>query len=246
MIFELPVDIIYYNDRFNCRGPISPESVSSLASLIKKQGLINAVTVRRIWPENGYDWQLIAGHRRFIAVRDILKQKTIRANMIDDCSDKQAYKINLSENLGRQQLHVGQELKAIEAAFGKNPNVKRVAQELGVSERWVTARLDIRKLHKAVQKDVERGILKIGDLTLLAGVPLDSQQALAKELAKAGRVRGKKEEIKKRLGKHKRGRLEIMDMMTRLMEEDRNPTWGRALAWAAGTITDEELVDSME
>lgn len=241
----LPVHDILYDEKFNCRGPVFQKDVTGLAKLIEKQGLINPITVRPI-PGNypSCTHQLIAGHRRFIATTQLLGWDHIECRVVG-CDDKEAHRINLLENLGRQDLTPGQELEAITVMYGDRPDISRVAEELGKSKVWVQRRLNILKLEEKAQEAFRDGLLNAFDLEILITCPLDGQRALVAELL-AAKITGKSTaSIAAGRGRQRRQRKrgDIQAMMTRLLEEGKEPTAARALAWAAGTISDEDLLD---
>ena len=249
---RLPVQSILYDEKFNCRGPVFPKDVEGLAKLIETQGLINPVTVRPLSPNRRerpnpmpYEHQLIAGHRRFIATTQILGWTHLDCWVVD-CDDEEAHRINLLENLGRQDLTPSQELNAIKAMYSNRlPTDAEIAAALGKSKIWVKRRLAIMKLHESARKCFDDGRLGAFDLEVLIACPLDEQQALVNQLLAAKARNQSTASIAAGRGRQRRQRTrgDIQDMMTRLAEERKYPTAARALAWAAGTISDEELLD---
>lgn len=243
---SVDVQSILYDEKFNCRGPVFKKNVEGLAALIEINGLINPITVRPITcHEHEKSFHLIAGHRRFIATTQILGWTSIECKIVD-CDDKEAHRINLMENLGRQDLTPGQELEALLAMYGDElPAVEEIAEQIGKSKVWVQRRLNITKLQKDCQRPFYDGRLGAFDLEVLISAPLDSQKALVSQLL-AAKARGQSTaSIAAGRGRQRRQRTrgDIQDMMTLLLEEKREPTAARALAWAAGTISDEELLD---
>src|SRR5918994_1323790 len=88
------------------------ESIGELSRSIKKHGLLQPIIIRPI--NRGFE--IVAGHRRFQACK-ILRWKTIPA-MVKDVSDKDAFEIQLVENIQRKTLdpiEEAQELKVSHA-----------------------------------------------------------------------------------------------------------------------------------
>jgi len=236
---------ILYDEQFNCRGKVLPSQVADLARLIQSAGLISPVTIRPLRDERAcFTYQLIAGHRRFIATTQLLGWSHIEAVVVD-CTDEQAARINLMENLGRQDLTPGQELDGILRTYGDNPVATEVAKDLGKSVQWVRRRLAIRKLDDSVRHSFWDGGLSAFDLSILISCPLDEQGAMMTALLEAKQEGLSSSSVAKRKGKLRRPRSrgQIQEMITRLLDEDIEPTAWRALAWAAGTINDDELLE---
>lgn len=110
-VFALPLSSIYYDADFNCRGQFMLESVSELADSIRQKGdgaelkgLDFPVVVQPVaeveggLPE-GYEYRLLAGHRRFRAVEFYLKWTRVPAMVRRGLSDYQARLLNFTENL---------------------------------------------------------------------------------------------------------------------------------------------------
>ena len=161
-----------------------------------------------------------------------------------DCDDAEAHRINLVENLGRQNLHPGQELQAIIEIYGENPNINQVAEELGVGREWVRRRLKILKLKPKLKNQFFSGAFNAFDLSILIGCPLDQQESLARQLLAAKKANNSSTSVMKKNGKLSRPKAKavIREMITKLMEEGIEPPGWKCLAWAAGDLRDEELL----
>lgn len=245
----LKTSTILCDHKFNQRGKVFPHEVESLAKLIKN-GLVNPVTVRSAADAGitSHEWQLIAGYRRFTAATKILNWKQIECKILANCSDKEAKRVNLIENLGRKDLHPGNEMEAIIAVYGENPDISQVAQDLGMSEMWVKRRLKIKKLVKPVQEMFFDGRLSAFDLSLMLSASVEEQETLAAALLRDKAAGIGSHEIARQRGSltRTRNRSQIQAMITRLFDEKKQPTCWRALAWAAGNLTDDELVNTAE
>jgi ParB/RepB/Spo0J family partition protein len=210
--------------------------------------LISPITVRSAEDAGitSHEWHLVAGHRRFIAVTENLGRDTIECIVVENCTDDRAKKINLTENLGREGLTPGQELNAILTVYGDDPDPEEVATDIGMGKAWVERRLAIRKLSQEAQDALNTGCLTSFDLSVLIECPLDNQQVLLKELLaakEAGKSTSSVVAVRRRL-RRTRTKGDIRKMMTTLLEREVTPTPWRTLAWAAGDLSDEELLNN--
>ena len=80
------------------------EDIDELAANIDKIGLLYPVIVAQIGGKKDR-WELLAGQRRYLAVKQHLKWKTITAKCIDqEVTDEQALQIGASENFLQQRM----------------------------------------------------------------------------------------------------------------------------------------------
>ena len=86
----------------------SDESITKLANSINKIGLINPITLR---PLPSGKFEIIAGHRRFLAVKS-LNRKTITANIMEE-TDKIADAAKIAENMERKSLTSFEEIMSM-------------------------------------------------------------------------------------------------------------------------------------
>ena len=123
---------------FQVRKYFNEDKQKELAESIKREGLIEPIVVRR----KGKGYELIAGERRFRAVRDFTDMKTIPAQIVK-ATDPEARRMSAAENLQRQDLSAIEMIEAIVeivdgeltedkqyAAMGKKP-ADRVKTLLG-------------------------------------------------------------------------------------------------------------------
>ena len=96
----LPVDELVVSEQV--RKNINPEGLRELAENIRKHGLINPITVRKL-PDGKYE--VIAGHRRLLAVRDVLGRDVVECRVLDVRSDAEKTVVQISENVQREDLH---------------------------------------------------------------------------------------------------------------------------------------------
>jgi hypothetical protein len=118
-----------------------------------------------------------------------------------------------------------------------------IARDLSKSSFWVRVRWKLMDMPQSVQDKVEQGILTPTDLAQFLCKSSEEQAVIASEAAlrKAnGETTSKIFKLKDRFA---RNRSQIQKMLTRLHMEEIVPHGYDALSWAAGFLTDEELLD---
>ncbi|MGZ3873124.1 MAG: ParB/RepB/Spo0J family partition protein [Mucilaginibacter sp.] len=143
---------------FQPRTDFDQDALAELADSIKKQGLIQPITVRRL---NAHSYQLISGERRFRASK--LAGLTQIPAYVRSANDQQMLEMALIENIQRENLN------AIEVALSFQRMIEEChlkQEELGdrVSKNrsTVTNYLRLLKLPPAIQASVRDGELSMG------------------------------------------------------------------------------------
>lgn len=245
---------ILVDAEFNCRGQFLPDSVSSLAQDIRDSGLQFPVIVQP-WEEEGFTFRLVAGFRRFAAC-GLLKMVEIPAMVTQqDISEFEAHKLNLMENLERQDLNILQEAHGIEKLFPTGETASGIARELKKPRQWVYRRLGLLDLPLAVQLMFASGRLKQSDLDTVLSYRADpeaSQRAAQSLLAATleGPAKAKIARQKLQLGRQvpdsRRRKAEIAAMICRMFDLGIDGLPTRVAAWCAGTVTTEKLLFELE
>jgi ParB/RepB/Spo0J family partition protein len=244
MLVTLPTDKIYFDKAFNCRGAFTPQSCIELSENIKQHGLMFPVVVQpssdTLTPP-GYEYRLIAGHRRFIAVTLLLQQNKIEAIVRSGLTEEQAKLINLVENLERKDLSFLEEIKSLKALFPPDTTPYYISKVLKKSKNWCYVRWNYDKLPDHIKNDVEKGILTASDLQYIYCARAAERLELAEQLKQA-RLNGQATSaIMRNRGKRAKTRKDIHRMLCKLMDEGIEPLAYNALLWAAGDLPDEEL-----
>ncbi len=149
------------------------ESIDELSRSIKKHGLLQPIIVRPI----NQGFEIVAGHRRFQACK-ILRWKTIPA-MVKDVSDKDAFEIQLVENIQRKTLDPTEEAQAFKLYvrdYGWG-GITYLAETIMKSEQYVSSRIQLLKLPQNVIDKVKSGELKVShafELLSLEGKSLEN------------------------------------------------------------------------
>ena len=178
--YPLPLDRIWYDADFNCRGQFTLESVMDLAANIRLRGggvelkgLDFPVVVQPLADVGGekpagFDYRLLAGHRRFKAVQTFLKWPCIPSMIRPGLSDREARMLNFVENLERKDLNVLQEARALGRLFPEGISLRAAAAEIKRPTRWVHARLRLLTLPEEVQELAASGLLAMCNVEMVA------------------------------------------------------------------------------
>ena len=93
---------------FQVRKYFDQVKLKELGESIQREGLIEPIVVRL----KGRRYEIIAGERRFRAIRDYTNLKTIQAQIIK-ADDFEARRISAAENLQREDLSAIETVEAI-------------------------------------------------------------------------------------------------------------------------------------
>ena len=251
-ILEVPLESIFADETFNCRGHISAVDVIDLARDIESHGLIQPVTVApyKNAETPQFKYKLIAGYRRMMA-HIVIKHTVIKAIVNDSMVDETKARVfNLSENLQRQDLSIMQEANAIQRVFQLGIGLEQMTKLLNKSFGWVQVRVQLLKLPELVQKEVAQGYIpqtQIRDLYSIYNASGEEATFEAVKVLKDAKIKGlknasikpksKKEASKKR----KRTPGEVLEFMFTIQDTIGNGFHTRVLAWVAGEVSDVEI-----
>jgi ParB family chromosome partitioning protein len=252
-VIAVPCDRIYYDGSFNCRGEFTLQSVANVADSIRDIGqLLYPLWVRPaadvIGIPEGYDYGLIAGHRRYRAVTAYLKWTTIPARVFQGLSERDARILNITENLEREDLNPLEEALAIKnTPWPDGMTLRNVARDLKKDTTWVHKRLRILKVPEEVQQLIASKRVSLLDLEIICGRDTpEGQIAAARVIAESKQGRGRKAhftgEKLTRSFKRRRHKTEINELIARLLNLGvKNDLALRICTWCAGSISDDEL-----
>ncbi len=146
-VAKIPVDKIIKGDQ--PRKSFDEERLEQLANSIKEVGQLQPIIVQK----KGNKYLLIAGERRYRAVKDKNKSGEIAAVIFDD--DVNIKQIQLVENLQRQDLNPIERAKFINGFIEDNNLTKKAAsKKLGVPRTTLTEWLNILEVKPVYQKAV--------------------------------------------------------------------------------------------
>lgn len=133
------------------------EDMANLKASIKEHGLLQPILIRPI--QHGFE--IVAGHRRFAACKS-LRWRFIPSK-IRDFSDKQAYEIQLIENIQRKTMDPLEEAEAFQKyvlEFGWG-GMRDLAKKIGKSEEYVSHRLQLLKLPSEIRQKITNSNLSV-------------------------------------------------------------------------------------
>lgn len=158
---------------------VDEAQLGELADSIRDIGLLNPIIVR---PVEGGRYEIVAGHRRFMAHK-MMSLKEI-ACFVRDATDSEAEQGRFAENLQREQLSPMEEAVAINRYIERTgKTTKEVARALNRTEWWVAHRAALMAMPGELCDMVHTGKLPAGSALELAKVSDDSHRKYLLEFA---------------------------------------------------------------
>lgn len=247
---EIPLNEIYCDSDFNCRGRIAPIDVIDLVQSIDSVGLLEPIVVEPYDKVPGKKYRIIVGYRRFTAFR-VMGKETIPATIREGLTDLQARTINLVENLKRQDLNIVQEAKALQPYLNYGWDDDTIAHELHVTVSWVKTRLNVLGFPSDIQNEIAKGIMNNTQINQLASLTREKQYE-AIRMVKEKVAKGEKATINFRpvkynpFKKKQRDRSDVFAIQDHIREQVGNNILTRLCGWFAGEVSDYEIHLDME
>lgn len=139
---------------YRARQKFSAEELDELAESIRKNGLINAITVK---PSRG-GYEIVAGERRFLAHKK-LKLKEIRATIVSGTLIEMEL-LKLDENIKRSDLTDIEEAYSYKQLRDKfKMSVKDIAKKASKSESYIIQKLKILTYQDCLLNAVVEGLI---------------------------------------------------------------------------------------
>lgn len=149
------------------------QNLDELAASIQTNGLAQPITVR---PLSVDSYEIVAGERRFRAIRDILKWEAVPC-IVRDLNDEQASSIMLVENTGRADLNPMDEAEAYQERINRfGWSTRKLAETAGVSEKRVRDRLSLLNLVPEIQQLARYNNIPLGHAVLLSKLDNNRQR----------------------------------------------------------------------
>lgn len=158
---------------------VDEQQLGELADSIRDVGLLNPIIVR---PVEGGRFEIIAGHRRFMAHRMLGREEIMC--IVRDATEDEAEQGRFAENLQREQLSPMEEAVAINRYIettGKDAHA--VARALNRSEWWVKHRIALMAMPPELCDMVHAEKLAAGSALELAKVADDEHRRYLLEYA---------------------------------------------------------------
>lgn len=184
----LEVDKIEVVEGFNPRTRMDSDALARLAENLGRTDVVQPLTVR---PIDGGKFALVAGHRRLEAA----KLAGITKVPVHVRRNGNARSAALAENLHREDLDPIDTARGLgELAAELNLTTHRkIAEELNVSESWVSQHLRLLKLPEGVQTYIATGDVPVEAERELRGIAAVSPRIAecVCELAKRQKIKGR-------------------------------------------------------
>lgn len=150
----------------------------TLVSSIREYGLLQPIIIRPL----SHGFEIVAGHRRYHACRS-LRWRFI-ACKIRDMSDRQAFEIQLTENIQRKTMDPIEEAEAfrkyvIDFGWG---GVCDLAKRIGKSEEYVSHRIQLLKLPDEIKKKISDNMINVSKAIEISSIPIDSHPQILEEI----------------------------------------------------------------
>ncbi len=174
--------------------------VSELADSIKKNGVLQNLTVVPFGGVGDGRYTVIIGHRRLAAAK-LAGIKELPC-VIADMDEKEQIETMLIENMQRRQLTPYEEAEGFQLMFDFGGDIHSVAERTGFSETTVRNRMKLLRLDKEAFKKSQGKNISLNDY--LAVAELEDENARKEVLQKAGTneftwsLRSAKDEEKKK------------------------------------------------
>src|SRR5215218_906390 len=150
----------------------------TLVNSIREHGLLQPILIRPL----EHSFEIVAGHRRFQACRT-LRWRFIPAK-IKELSDKQAYEIQLTENIQRKSMDPVEEAEAFRryvVDFGWG-GVSELARKIGKSEEYVSHHLQLLKLPGDIKVKIANNSLKVSQAIEIAEISPDKRSKIVSQV----------------------------------------------------------------
>lgn len=177
IVQEIFVDLID-DPQDAMRTGMDRDALWELADDIKKNGLINPITVRPV----GERFEVVAGHRRLTACK--MAGKVRVSCVIRALDDSAAFSVMASENLKREDVNPVDEADFISKIQTRtNKSLEEIATLVGRGRQYVEDRLAVAKMPGYMKDYLKAGQLKLGAALALAQIEEEPKRQLWTELA---------------------------------------------------------------
>jgi ParB family chromosome partitioning protein len=163
---------------FQPRGTINTQDVLSLAESIRRNGILQPISVRPF----GGRYQIIAGERRWQAARHIgLAEVPV---IVRDSTDEEMLELALIENIEREDLNaIDRALAYREFCDQFKLKPEQVASRLGEDRTTVINYLRLLDLSKSIQSMVATSKISMGHARCLLGIADEARRMQVAESA---------------------------------------------------------------
>ena len=154
------------------------EDDESLVNSIREHGLIQPILIRPV----SQGFEIVAGHRRYQACKS-LRWRFIPCK-IREMTDKQAFEIQLTENIQRKSMDPIEEAEAfrryvIDFGWG---GVSDLGKKIGKSEEYVSHRIQLLKLSEEIKNKISSRRLNVSKAIEISTIPIEKQSQIVGEI----------------------------------------------------------------
>lgn len=216
-IISIPLEDIKPSEH-QSRVVFEEEKIEELARSIEENGLISPIIVK----EEGEGYRLIAGERRYLAVK-LLGREEIEA-IVKNVKELEAAKMTLIENIQREDLNPIEEARGYRLLMDNyNLTQNDIASSIGKSRSHIANLLRLLNLPEETIEYLSDGSLSLGHGKILAGLNDDSRINQFARLCKSKGLTVKElnkeiEDLKPRKPKPQRSNI-YMDDQIKTLEE---------------------------
>jgi len=214
-IGKLKVSLIAPN-RFQPRKNFKDSKLKELKESILEKGVIQPVIVR----PTGEGYELIAGERRFRAVKE-LGYNEIPA-IVKDVSDADSLELSLIENIQREELNPIEEANAYLDLVEKfDFSQEEISKAVGKDTSTISNALRILTLPKVIQGYISEDLISMGHAKAILAIPIDRVRIrfAKKVMRKSLSVRQAEDLIRQKFQKHARAIVGKDENLVRVEEE---------------------------
>lgn len=167
----------------NPRKTIDEAGIRELAENIRKQGLIQPITVRPIIQDEVVDdevlslitgYELVCGERRLKAVQQLNRKKI--ACYVKEMTDDEAFDAMITENLQRQDVDPMEEAFAFMQLNSRGQSAEDIALRFGKSARFVQDRIKLNGLIDELKAVLKEERIPIAGAMMLAKLDAKDQK----------------------------------------------------------------------
>jgi ParB family chromosome partitioning protein len=146
----------------------------TLMNSIKEHGLLQPILVRPL----NHGFEVVAGHRRFQTCRS-LRWRFVPCKILE-MTDKQAFEIQLTENIQRKSMDPIEEAEAFRryvVDFGWG-GISELAKKIGKSEEYVSHRIQLLRLPPDIIEQIINSKINVSQALELTSIPSDRQSEI--------------------------------------------------------------------
>jgi len=154
---EIYADDIDWDDtQFKFRMDFDKNEIQRLAKNINEIGQLNPIKVRL----KDHSYQIIAGWKRAMAIK-LLVDRRIIANVYEDIDDRDAYRINIADNVMREDLtdlELAHQMKILKQ---KNFSISEISEMHECKSSKIYDLLTLTKMAPEIQDAVHKGEIRL-------------------------------------------------------------------------------------